>query len=199
MGQATIDTNYSFDLSKCQITLLILVLAGACAGVIAHTLFGYSTGGDYSGHAFGSDDAFISYRYAENLFNGHGIVFNPGERVEGYSNFLYVLLMAPGLYFGNDYIYLYSVSVNSIFLLLSIITFYRIISSKLNVTYGIVGAALLGLNPSIWANTATGLETNLVLLTFLLLWYAVESPRNKASTIWLLAFSTLSIFLAHIF
>lgn len=34
------------------------------------------------------DDAYISFRYATNLIHGHGLVFNPGERVEGYSNFL---------------------------------------------------------------------------------------------------------------
>ena len=37
------------------------------------------------------DDAFISFRYARNLLEGHGLVFNPGEYVEGYSNFLWVL------------------------------------------------------------------------------------------------------------
>lgn len=43
------------------------------------------------------DDAFISYRYAQNLTQGHGLTFNPGERVEGYSNFLWVLLTALGM------------------------------------------------------------------------------------------------------
>ena len=40
------------------------------------------------------DDAFISFRYARNLVEGHGLVYNPGEHVEGYSNFLWVLLEA---------------------------------------------------------------------------------------------------------
>lgn len=40
------------------------------------------------------DDAFISLRYAENLVDGHGLVYNPGERVEGYSNLLWTLLLA---------------------------------------------------------------------------------------------------------
>ncbi len=43
---------------------------------------------------FLSDDAFISFRYARHLVEGHGLVFNPGERVEGYTNFAWVLLMA---------------------------------------------------------------------------------------------------------
>lgn len=43
------------------------------------------------------DDALISFRYARNLAEGHGLVFNPGfERVEGYTNFLWVLLLAAG-------------------------------------------------------------------------------------------------------
>jgi len=40
------------------------------------------------------DDAFISYRYADNLVRGHGLVFNPGERVEGYTNPLWTLIIA---------------------------------------------------------------------------------------------------------
>ena len=43
---------------------------------------------------FLTDDAFISFRYVRNLLEGHGLVFNRGERVEGYSNFLWVLELA---------------------------------------------------------------------------------------------------------
>ena len=43
---------------------------------------------------FVQDDAFISFRYARNLAQGRGLVFNPGERVEGYTNFLWTVLMA---------------------------------------------------------------------------------------------------------
>lgn len=40
------------------------------------------------------DDAFISFRYAMNLARGLGPVYNPGERVEGYTSFLWVVLLA---------------------------------------------------------------------------------------------------------
>ncbi|MGZ3387337.1 MAG: hypothetical protein ACXVB5_20830 [Isosphaeraceae bacterium] len=43
------------------------------------------------------DDAYISLRYADNLVHGHGLTFNPAARVEGYSDFLWVLLMAGAL------------------------------------------------------------------------------------------------------
>lgn len=40
------------------------------------------------------DDAMVSMRYAKNLAEGHGLLWNPGgERVEGYSNPLWVLFM----------------------------------------------------------------------------------------------------------
>jgi hypothetical protein len=46
-------------------------------------------------YRFLTDDAFISFRYARNLAHGDGLVFNPGhERVEGYSNLLWVLILA---------------------------------------------------------------------------------------------------------
>lgn len=48
------------------------------------------------------DDAWISFRFARNLAEGHGLVFNPGEKVEGYSNLLYVWLAAAGLKLGLD-------------------------------------------------------------------------------------------------
>jgi hypothetical protein len=41
------------------------------------------------------DDAMISMRYARNLADGYGLVWNPGgERIEGYTNPLWVLYMA---------------------------------------------------------------------------------------------------------
>ncbi len=41
---------------------------------------------------FVQDDAFITYRYARNFARGEGLVFNPGERVEGYTNFLWTVM-----------------------------------------------------------------------------------------------------------
>ena len=40
------------------------------------------------------DDAFINFRYADNLARGLGAVFNPGERVEGFSSPSWMLVMA---------------------------------------------------------------------------------------------------------
>ncbi len=47
----------------------------------------------WSLRSFTLDDAFISFRYAENAARGLGLVYGAGERVEGYSNFLWTLLL----------------------------------------------------------------------------------------------------------
>jgi arabinofuranosyltransferase len=46
------------------------------------------------------DDAFIVYRYAANLARGEGFVFNPGERVEGVTCFLWAMALAPAAALG---------------------------------------------------------------------------------------------------
>ncbi len=51
---------------------------------------------------FVQDDAFISFRYAKNLVDGNGLVFNPGQPVEGYTNFLWTVLMAVPIALGLD-------------------------------------------------------------------------------------------------
>jgi len=64
----------------------VLVALAACLLVFAYQIWVYW---------FLTDDAFIAFRYARNLRDGYGLVFNPGfERVEGYTNFLWVLILA---------------------------------------------------------------------------------------------------------
>lgn len=49
------------------------------------------------------DDAFITFRYAEHLAQGHGLVWNIGEApVEGYTNFLFLAVMAVFALFKAD-------------------------------------------------------------------------------------------------
>lgn len=39
------------------------------------------------------DDAFITLRYARNALRGEGFVFNAGEKIEGYTSFLWLLIL----------------------------------------------------------------------------------------------------------
>lgn len=41
-----------------------------------------------------SDDSYISFRYIANLVEGNGPTFNPGERTEGFSNPLWVIIIS---------------------------------------------------------------------------------------------------------
>lgn len=69
-----------------RLALLGGAIAAACVLSEQHTrLFQHNV----------SDDAVTSMQYAKNLVLGRGLVFNAGERVDGYTNFLWVLFMAP--------------------------------------------------------------------------------------------------------
>ncbi|TAK71604.1 MAG: hypothetical protein EPO22_01065, partial [Dehalococcoidia bacterium] len=63
--------------------------AAALAG--AMTVLGFQAFGFFR---FRFDDAYITYRYARNLADGVGPVWNRGEHVEGYTSFLWMLLLA---------------------------------------------------------------------------------------------------------
>jgi hypothetical protein len=55
------------------------------------------------------EDAYITYRYAQNLAAGRGFVFNPGERVLGTSTPFYTLLLAGAAVMGFDIVAVSSV------------------------------------------------------------------------------------------
>lgn len=52
------------------------------------------------------DDAFIFFRYADNWAAGQGPVYNVGERVEGYTSFLWLVLLTCGRRLGIDTVFL---------------------------------------------------------------------------------------------
>lgn len=64
----------------------LLGLTGSIALFLAHVAL-------YKG--FIVDDAFITFRYVQQWVHGNGLVYNIGERVEGYSNFLWIVLLSP--------------------------------------------------------------------------------------------------------
>lgn len=73
-------------------------LAGIAVAIVVAT-YGYRA---WARHPVAFDDAYITFRYAQNLVAGHGAVYNPGEHVEGYTNFSWMLLSAAGLWAGGD-------------------------------------------------------------------------------------------------
>jgi arabinofuranosyltransferase len=116
---------------------------------------------------FVQDDAFISFRYARNLVDGHGLVFNPGERVEGYTNFLWTVLMAVPLALDADPVR-FSWVVGLLLFPGSIYLTYRIgrsLSRRRDV--GWMAAGLTGANFSYSAWATGGMETQAQSFLFL--------------------------------
>src|SRR5439155_5917137 len=75
---------------------------------------------------FPFDDTYITFRYAANLAHGFGIVWNPGgPHTEGYTNFLYVLLLAP--FSGMDLVVVSQI-VNVVAVAVSSIAMYRLVA-----------------------------------------------------------------------
>ena len=102
--------------------LLPVAIALACGS--AHVFFGQPP--TTSIHAQGADDAYISFRYAENLVRGEGLVYNPGERVEGYSNLLHVLISAALLLLVDRDQLFFAVSlVNLVWLTVALVLFHQ--------------------------------------------------------------------------
>ncbi len=56
----------------------------------------------YRVRVFTIDDSYISFRYARNFARGWGLVYNEGERIEGYTNFLWTVLLGWGIKLGVD-------------------------------------------------------------------------------------------------
>jgi hypothetical protein len=80
------------DRSPARLSLVIaLVLLTA---VFAMAIRQASVVVDGARYYYLDDDQMISMRYARNLAEGQGLVWNAGERVEGYTNFGWVLVMA---------------------------------------------------------------------------------------------------------
>lgn len=117
------------------------------------------------------DDAFISFRYAKHLEQGKGLVFNPGEPVEGYTNLLWTLLLAGGARIGFP-LPQFAVALSALsgaLLILSLALFSKSYFKDMPLPYvSFVAPALLILSPFYLEHLHTGLETTFfTLLTFL--------------------------------
>lgn len=126
------------------------------------------------------DDAFISFRYARNLARGHGLTYNPGERVEGYSNLLWVLLVAPCHTVGIDAL-LWARLLGFACTLLVILTVVKLPTAcaRPKDVIGCIAPALLCTNCSFVLWTFGGMET--ALFALLVTWGCFLYARGRAS------------------
>jgi arabinofuranosyltransferase len=107
-----------------------------------------------------SDDAFISFRYAKNFVNGFGLVYNIGEKVEGYTNFLWVLISSGLISLNIEP--LLGTRIISIISALFIFFLTYLISVRIfhiDGFYNFIAIILLELNIGFIAWTFSGMET----------------------------------------
>ena len=145
-----------------------------------------------------SDDAMVSMRYARNLVEGTGLVYNPGEKVEGYTNFLWTLYMA--------FVHLFPIpesKISLVILLTSvalaaatvpvIVRLVRVLGGGTLATAATLAAYVLS-GPAMYWGT-DGLETVLLTFVFLVATYRVlqEGAVNKASLPTYLLIATISL------
>jgi len=110
------------------------------------------------------DDTFISMRYARNLAFGHGLVFNYGDRLEGYTNFLWVVLTVPSYWLGVDPLQ-WVKAMSCLFGQLGIVVTWslaRHFGGGRSVLIPWVAAALYAASPTVILWSVAGLEPTLV-------------------------------------
>ncbi len=114
------------------------------------------------------DDAFITFRYVKNFVDGNGIVYNIGERVEGYTHFLWLLILSGCQWLGFEQVnasMVVGIICFAILLVLYIAISAKEARSKASLTIALpLAALLLSLNydMNVWASG--GLETSLYTL-----------------------------------
>ncbi|HXH23413.1 MAG TPA: hypothetical protein VNN10_15445 [Dehalococcoidia bacterium] len=131
-----------------------------------------------------SDDAMITFRYARNLVDGYGPVFNVGERVQGYTHPLWLLVLSLASLIYDDAVYL-SVVLGAGFTLATFAVLAHALTRLAgDWRAGLLLTALLGglfASSEAWVSFQTsGLENSLSHLLLALLVAMVASGRRPA-------------------
>lgn len=132
-------------------------------------------------YQFICDDAYISFRYAKNMALGHGLTWNPGEYVEGYTNFLWTAWLGFCYWLGFDIESLSLIS-SGLLSILSLGVVYLILREGFPDRYRIlflITLALLAVNRSwnVWASS--GLETRMFTFFSLCGFYLVFLSKKR--------------------
>ncbi len=149
---------------------------------------------------FTIDDAFISFRYAKNLFLNQEMVFNTGEApVEGYSNFLWVIWMTLSFVFNIEVVFFSKIS-GLILCHLSVLLLYKLafrISKSKDLSCLVILFYVLTPNIALWS--IGGLETSLFscLLLVSVYFFILDVSVRKNRMIKLSPFSFLLLSLTR--
>ena len=129
------------------------------------------------------DDAFITFRYARHFAEGRGLTWNDGERVEGYTNFLWTVLLGGATWLSGIEPAFWGLFGSVACWILHVAVVLRVADRLLGSARPVVpvAALLVALHPLLTAAGTTGLETALavLLLDISLLFLAlVPGPRT---------------------
>jgi hypothetical protein len=126
------------------------------------TLYGTFAIGAALTFGFSTDDPFITLRYAANLVHGHGLVFNIGERVEGFTSPLHVLLVSVMYILPGAHDLLKVKLLSLLFAVLTLVAARRLVRSIEFPAWGrTVCLVLVGGSWSLGVASGNGLETTL--------------------------------------
>ncbi len=105
------------------------------------------------------DDSFISFRYSRHLLEGHGLVYNPGEAVEGYTNYLWCITIWLGMKLGADPI-AFTQGLSLLMQALTLMLVYRLGCASLgSARKALIAPALLTMQIGFCAYPMTGMES----------------------------------------
>lgn len=159
-------------------TAIVITIVAALAVIVVQWVLNTVVLGN-----FVIDDAFLSYRYADNLVAGNGLVFNLGQRVEGYSNFLWVMLVAAGRLFGIDPVAFSKASAALLSAGIVVVISIYVWRAKLGVLALIASLFLLLSELSFHAFSQLGLENALLAFVLILGFVAALSGPTLWSTL----------------
>lgn len=130
---------------------------------------------------FRVDDAYITFSFSKNLGTGHGPVFSHGLRVEGYSNFLWMVVVAIRYVFRTDGDPLDFARVIAFgCLAAAIVAVYRLTRRAAGRVAALLATLLLVCCSDLFRAAASGLETVPFAAAIVLGWYAYfAEPRQN--------------------
>jgi len=140
------------------------------------------------------DDSFIGFRYARNLYNGAGLVFNADERVEGYTSFLWVMLSYPSFWLGIEPItFVQMISVAAQTITLWLVYLLGNIPSR-PVHRALIAPLFLAFQVSFLTFPMTGMDTTFftMLVTLAVLLYQRDFHKSRIGS-WVMGGVLLSI------
>ena len=129
-------------------------------------------------NAWVCDDSYITFRVIDNFVNGYGLRWNIDERVQAFSNPLWLLIVTPFYFFTHEF-YLTSIIISILFSVTAVV----IMSVKLRVnpSWLIAGISILICSNSFVDYSTSGLEnalSYLLMIVFLTIYLTKELDKK---------------------